>query len=378
MSTVNSILTIVNLLGTAQGLLLAFALVTIPRGNRTANRLLAAFVAGTAIQLVGAILFTTRYILEIPHLSRVHHPLLYLSAPLLFFYVRALTTQSDKFTRRDWLHFLPAVLCGIVLLPYFFSSGADKITNLTTSAYDRWYYTRHVFGFTQGAIYLVLVGRLLRDHHARVRDRDTATERAVWLQLRVLVGAVIVIFCGGLLRLLLRDRSLETNLLVPLGSSIMVYLLAWLGLTKPEALAGNAPSVLSTPQPRKYERSTLTPERAEEALQKLLLTMTQQKPYTDGELTLPKLAEQIALSPQHLSQLLNERCGQSFSDFVNSYRIAEAKRLLTDPAKKHYSILAIAEEVGFNSKSTFNAAFKKHAGMTPSDFRINAEVLESA
>ncbi len=374
MTTVNSVLTILNLLGAAQGLLLAFALVSISRGNRTANRLLAAFVGATAIQLLGAVLFTTRYVLEVPHLSRLHHPFLFLSAPLLFFYVRALTTQSKQFARKDWLHFLPAVLCVVVLLPYFFSSAADKITNLTTSAYDRWYYTRHAFAFVQSAIYLAFLIRMLRDFRRQMQRQKAPTERAVWLQLRVLVGAVGAIFCGGVLRLLLRDRSLETNLLLPLGGSVMVYIVAWLGLTKPEALAGNA-----TPAPpRKYERSTLTPERAEESLQKLLRVMETEKPYTDGELTLPKLAERVALSPQHLSQLLNERCGQSFSDFVNAHRVAEAQRLLTDPAKKHYSILAIAEEVGFNSKSTFNAAFKKHTGQTPSDFRTNAEVLESA
>ncbi len=375
MSTVNSILTILNLLGAAQGLVLACALVTMSRGNRTANQLLAAFVAGTAIQLIGAILFTTRYVLEVPPLSRVHHPSLFLSAPLLFFYVRALTTQSEKFTRKDWLHFLPALLCAVVLIPYFLSSAADKIVNLTTSAYDRWYYTRHAFAFTQGALYLVFAVKLLRDYRQRMRGQKATTDRAVWLQLRVLVGAVVVIFCGGLWRLLLRDRSLETNLIVPLGSSIMVYIVAWLGLTKPDALAGN---LASTPPPRKYERSTLTPEHAAAALQKLLQVMEAEKPYTDGELTLPKLAQRIGISPQHLSQILNEQRSQSFSDFVNSYCIAEAKRLLTDPAKKHYSILAIAEEVGFNSKSTFNAAFKKHAGTTPSDFRTNAEVLESA
>ncbi|MBL8202874.1 MAG: helix-turn-helix transcriptional regulator [Blastocatellia bacterium] len=375
MKTVVSVLTILNLLGAAQGLLLAFALATMPRGNRTANRLLAAFVTVTAIQLLGAILFTTRYILEVPHLSRLHHPLLFLSAPLLFFYVRELTSQREMFTRQDWLHFLPAVLCVVILIPYFLSSAADKMVNLTTSAYDRWYYTRHAFAFTQGAIYLVFVARALRDYRQRIRQQNAPIDHAVWVQLRVLVSTVAVVFCGGLLRLLLRDRNLETNLIVPLGSSIMVYVVAWMGLTKPEALAG---SPISQPQSRKYERSTLTPERAEEALQKLRHIMTHEKPYTDGELTLPKLAEQIALSPQHLSQLLNERCGQSFSDFVNAYRIAEARRLLTAPAKKHYSILAIAEEVGFNSKSTFNAAFRKHTGTTPSDFRTNSESLESA
>jgi AraC-like DNA-binding protein len=97
--------------------------------------------------------------------------------------------------------------------------------------------------------------------------------------------------------------------------------------------------------------------------------METEKPYTDGDLTLQKLARKLLISPHHLSQTLNERLRQNFFDFVNSYRIEEAKRRLVDPAKKHYSILGIAEEVGFNSKSAFNVAFKKHANMTPSEFR---------
>ena len=75
------------------------------------------------------------------------------------------------------------------------------------------------------------------------------------------------------------------------------------------------------------------------------------------------------MSTSHLSQTINELLGQSFSDFVNSYRIEEAKRKLVDPACKHLSVLGIAEEVGFNSKSSFNSVFKKHTAMTPSEFR---------
>ena len=95
--------------------------------------------------------------------------------------------------------------------------------------------------------------------------------------------------------------------------------------------------------------------------------------YLDGELTLQKLAKALAVSPHHLSQTINEQLNQNFIDFINAYRIEEAKRMLVDPAKKHYSILAVSEEVGFNSKSAFNTAFKKHANMTPSEFRKIAD-----
>jgi AraC-like DNA-binding protein len=97
--------------------------------------------------------------------------------------------------------------------------------------------------------------------------------------------------------------------------------------------------------------------------------MEKERPYTDGNLTLQKLAKALAMPANHLSQIINEQLNQNFFDFINYHRIEEAKRMLVDPARKHYSILAISEEVGFNSKSAFNAAFKKHTDMTPSEFR---------
>ena len=97
--------------------------------------------------------------------------------------------------------------------------------------------------------------------------------------------------------------------------------------------------------------------------------METEKPFMDGDLTVQKLADRLSISTAHLSQTINEQRGQTFSDFINSYRVEEAKRKLLDPACKHLSVLGIAEEVGFNSKSSFNAVFKKHTDMTPSEFR---------
>ena len=165
-----------------------------------------------------------------------------------------------------------------------------------------------------------------------------------------------------------------TNALLPLGATVFVYGLAFLALRGPQAPEPEpAPGAGDATEPAcKYERSALTPERADAFLKRLLELMKSEKPYTDGELTLPRRASRLSVSTHHLSQVINERLRQNFPDFVNSYRVEEAKRMLKDPAAGHYSLLAVAEAVGFNSKSSFNTAFKKQTGMTPSEFRRGA------
>jgi AraC-like DNA-binding protein len=358
------VLAILNLLGAVQGIMLAIALLSIKRGNRAANRLLAVLVATTAFQILGAVLFSTKYIYDFPHLSRLHHPFLFLAPPLLYLYIRELTARRGSLDRKDLLHFLPFLFCALYLTPYFLRGAEYKIANLASADYAQWYFIRSWLAIAQGAIYLYFVLWRLADLSRKLGESSSRSDKAILLQARVLVGLLLLVFFGGLIRLLLRNRGMETNLLLPLCGSIMVYAVAWLGLTRPETLAG-----ASEQTPKKYERSTLTPERAEEYLKRLLKVMETEKPWADGDLTLQKLAERIAVPAPHLSQLINERIGQNFSDFVNGYRVEDAKRKLCDPAYKHYSILAIAEEVGFNSKSSFNAAFKKHAQMAPSEFR---------
>jgi AraC-like DNA-binding protein len=143
--------------------------------------------------------------------------------------------------------------------------------------------------------------------------------------------------------------------------------MGYIGLRRPEGLTG------MDDLPRRYKKSTLTLERSDIYLQRLLNRMNSEKPYLDGDLTLQKLAKALAISPHHLSQTINEQLNQNFFDFINTYRIEEAKRMLLDPAKKHYSILTVSEEVGFNSKSAFSTAFKKQVNMTPSEFRKIAD-----
>ena len=101
--------------------------------------------------------------------------------------------------------------------------------------------------------------------------------------------------------------------------------------------------------------------------EKLLTLMADERPYLEPELTLAELAQRLRTNPSVLSKVINAGCGQNFNDFVNTYRVAEARRLLQDPARAHYSLVGVALESGFHSKSTFNRVFKKLSGQVPGE-----------
>lgn len=123
--------------------------------------------------------------------------------------------------------------------------------------------------------------------------------------------------------------------------------------------------ILKTSEKKPVELS----DKTEEHYQKLLKLMEEDKIYQNEDLNMSLLAEKMNLSNGYLSQIINQKEGKSFFDFVNHYRIEEVKNLFQNPDYNHFSILGIASEAGFKSKSTFNAVFKKSTGQTPSAFR---------
>jgi AraC-like DNA-binding protein len=97
--------------------------------------------------------------------------------------------------------------------------------------------------------------------------------------------------------------------------------------------------------------------------------MESNKPYLEPDLSIYKVAASLDVPRHHVSQVINEQAKKSFYDFVNSYRVEEVKKMLISPAMNNRNILGIALDCGFNSKATFNAAFKKYTGMTPSAYQ---------
>ncbi len=373
METSAKLLVALNLLGVAQALLLAAALLSVRRGNRIANRLLAAFVIVIAIGVGGATMASDRFIPLYPHLLKIQDPFYILGAPLLFLYVRTLIKGSAGSGRKDLFHFFPFALCLLYLLPFYFQSGAAKLVSVGShfDYWARWSTIRSTTLIVQFVIYLSLIGWMLVAYSRKLKHQASPAEKSVLFQVRFMLATLTVVWVIGVLKFVLTMifpayDTQTVDLLIPASLSVFVYAMGYIGLRRPEVLTGREDLPSS---PRRYEKSTLTLERSDTYLQRLRDLMNTEKPYTDGGLTLQKLAKAVAISPHHLSQTINEQLNQNFIDFINTYRIEEAKRMLGDPAKKHYSILAVSEEVGFNSKSAFNTAFKKHANMTPSEFR---------
>lgn len=119
----------------------------------------------------------------------------------------------------------------------------------------------------------------------------------------------------------------------------------------------------------KYLRSSLTAQKAKQHLDKLLHLMENDKPHLDADMSLQKLAALLDISKEDLSQVVNEQLKKNFKQFLNEYRVEEAKVKLLDPKEQDFVLMKIAFDVGFNSKSAFNASFKKVTGQTPSQYR---------
>lgn len=125
------------------------------------------------------------------------------------------------------------------------------------------------------------------------------------------------------------------------------------------------PSGIERPSERKYKKTLLDDELTTEYKARLETLMEEKQPYLDPQLTLRGLAAQMDISPNQLSQLLNEGFDRNFSEFVNSYRLSEFKSKVGNDGLQHLTLLALAYDSGFNSKTVFNTFFKKSTGMTP-------------
>lgn len=168
-----------------------------------------------------------------------------------------------------------------------------------------------------------------------------------------------------------KDGGWPLYLLLAIGL-LLAAGLVWLGLffknNRQKKLLAIDVEASALAVAQKYSTSGLSPERAEEIKSLLLSRMAMEKPYLQASLTLRRLADQMGVHYNHLSQVINDRIGQSAKEFINHHRVMAAAERLADPREKK-SIIDIAFECGFYSKSVFNAAFKKEFGMTPSEYR---------
>jgi len=298
---------------------------------------------------------------------------IFLHGPMLYFYALALTHISVCFKPKNLLHIAPFVVAMCVLLGRLFLNitGGDNVRNMLLVG--------KMFSLV---IYILLTLKLLKGHNQKIADIFSNTERKQLSWLLIISWGLLTIWVISVASLLVhRFTSLAIpqygGLLTNIAFSVFFFVIAYFGIRQPaiflETLeyqkehTGSDRSV-DLDKSKKYEKSGLSKDVARSLHENILDFMAEEKPFLNPELTLYSLSDKLNLQPNHLSQIINSIEGVNFFDFVNQYRIEEAKKKMLLEKNKHLTILGIAYESGFNSKTSFNRVFKKVVGLTPSEY----------
>jgi AraC-like DNA-binding protein len=376
-----------------------FLLLWTRRQNVLSNRLLAA-----AIVVVGVSAFYTVYAragwyTEYPGWLFAIDTLPALYGPIFYLYARALLRQ-DVVLERAWPHFVPFVAYTLWHLPWLLASGRDKLA-IITHREPIAAPLREVLDWCvelQGAGYLVACLLMVREYRRALRDTHSNLDRRRLGWLGQLLGTLLAIWIGGMLA---HATGLPLLAYVHVVLTATIYVIAYRNAVEPElfqplrapvaavnAAAASIPERLAlgstmTPQaslapasageaaeaPVRYQKAGLSPESAATIAERLASSFRSDQPYLDPDFTLAALAERLGVSPHHVSQVLNEKFGLSFYDYVNDHRVEELKRRLVEPTLAREKVLSIGFDCGFSSKSSLNSNFKKRVGMTPTEYR---------
>ena len=288
--------------------------------------------------------------------------------PLIYFYVRSLTDSQFRFERRHWWHFLPVAL----------QAGLYIFLTLTSYEFRNWFWQTIHYPITYRIefdgtwlsllIYVGLSLRLLKQYGRYVQNNFSETSQLTlrWLQV-LLVGLVLI--CGQwTYEMVLRDRFnsyyVHDDSYWMLGAVLVC--MGVVGLRQK-----NMAQVHFQPESLPAEKPV--PEINADHLDRIRKAMEVDKVYLNPTLTLTELAQHISLNPKVVSQAINTGMNQSFNDFVNAYRVSEVKQRLQTNDLTRFTLLGIAFESGFNSKTTFNRIFKEHTGQSPSAFATSPQ-----
>lgn len=381
---------VVGLLAVVAQALFAAGLLALARHNRLPNRFLALLMGAIALWLLDGFFRVAGIYGQ--SAEWYFAPIYYSFAfgPLLYFYVRSLINHDFRFRPRHLWHFGPvlgqAALYGwLRLQPY-----ATRLWFWEQIHRPYTYRVEFIGTWVSLTVYLLLSLRLLRQYERWLPDNfsDVSELRLRWL--RVLLVLVALVSAQWLLEVVLREffglyyrYDFSTELL---GG--VVFLIGVVGLRQadmravsfaPEAgpepqkpaAAGIAPNVLPGNLSGLAADPVPAPEPAavnEAALARIRQALEEERLYLNPTLTLAELSTHTGLAPRLISFTVNQGFGRSFNDVVNGYRVEEVKRRLAAPDARRFTLLGLALECGFNSKTTFNRIFKQFTGQAPREW----------
>lgn len=339
--------------------------------------------------------FAGRFIVELSEAS------IFIHGPVFLFYTMSLTKAGLTIKPRHLFHLIPFLVCLLILMAAIMvADGVGAIIRQIVS----------VCKMVSLLIYTTVVIIQLKNHRKQVETIFSNTENKYLNWLNFLAWGIIIVWILSSTGLILYGLTWFRipqygGIIGNIAVCIFIFLVGFFGVkqeaifhftpgekrsiesdgmvdTAAEAITDDslfAHTILPEENAseltinEKYKNSGLSKQKALDLFQVLENFMKNQKPYHDPEITLFGLAKQLDIHPNHLSQIINQHYSQNFFDYINEYRIKDVKDVLLSGKYDTFSLAGIGFECGFNSKASFNRAFKKFTGVTPSEFRKNAK-----
>ncbi|MFP4288346.1 MAG: helix-turn-helix domain-containing protein, partial [Bacteroidales bacterium] len=375
------IMNIILIVGFSQALILSF-LIFLKKGKNLSDFFLGSLfiVFGITLFLGYAELYNRQNNYPYPALMNTSAPLILLHGPILWMYIKSLTSQRFRWKGIYLLHFIPFLFALILLWATNYSLPAKERILLETSEAFK---NQISFPFLVALIALSTQGYfiwgivMIHQYQKKIRTYFSNVSQIdlKWLKFLLISSVFFYAFNSGLYILDIFTHWFSYNTMQTLAysfSSVFILVLGFYGHSQTDLFRSQPINVeLSAPkraeEPESLQNQTLT-KRDQEFINHLLSFMQNKKPHLNPDLTLADLSRQTDVSMDYLSYILNKQIHKSFFDFVNHYRIKEFKTRCQHGLDHKYTIMGVAYESGFNSKATFNRVFKKQTGLTPGQY----------
>jgi AraC-like DNA-binding protein len=356
-------------IGGLMGILLCIVTLSTSQKSKTVKYSLAAFLIVWSIVVFFGTLIYSGKIIYVIHIFRLDSPLHYLMGPTVYFFTLSTLKPEFKFKKNQLLHLLPFLFNFIEFLPFYFNTTANKLSNYENlmahgSVIMPIHYLLKTFSVLAYFVAQLFLFKKYQMNKLQVKKSNQF--QVSWFilyfgcQFMLTFASLFDHFSG--LHLFGDPYRFIMKMTAFFLYCIMIGLLFF-----PNILYGNARGKEEIKE--KYSHSKLSNEVKIDILNNLNAYMKgEDKPFQSEKITMAEVAKILKVSTQQISQVINEKTDLNFNDFVNSYRIEEAKKMLLSNTFSKLTIDAIAQKSGFRSKSAFYVAFKKHTGNTPKEF----------
>lgn len=355
---------VVILLGAIQGFILVAALSKVKDKNESANRFLRLFILLISLTLIGRIILETNLKDDLPNFLAVPDGIIFIYGPAFYFYLKKLFLGSKKETSNFYIHLIPAFLFIVISTPFYFHPE-NNIRQLWDGYKPIIWGLAELFGLLHNILYGIMSVWLFKRYQQSSDNYFSFKQYPTYLKSILILVVTVLLFWTYALGSLITGYS---NILTSVGYNIVwfilpciTYALGYFAMYQPDVF--KMPTVEEKHKPEKLNLEGLGTLKS-----KIEGVMNDKKPYLDPKLSLNQLAELLEITPHVLSRVINTSFGLKFNDFVNTYRIEEFKKISIEKKYESMTVLAMAFDAGFNSKTTFNTAFKKLTQITPNEY----------